>query len=69
MKYGSIIRNIRESKGIKSSFVAKNLGMTVAGYRKIEVGEVDISLGKIEQIAPLIGITRNDLFEEFKKVS
>ena len=68
MNGGSVIKRIRESKGIKSSFVAKNLELSSAGYWKLENDKTPITLERIEKIAPLLGMKPKELLEEFKKV-
>lgn len=49
-KTGNKIRNLREEKKITREDFADRLGMTSSGYGKIERGETDIPLSRIEQI-------------------
>lgn len=50
-KAGNKIRNYREAKKITREDFADRLGMTASGYGKIERGETDIPLSRIEQIS------------------
>jgi transcriptional regulator with XRE-family HTH domain len=58
-KIGSSIRKIREIKGLKQETVAQKLGLTTNGYGKIERGESQVNLDRLNQIAEVFGITPN----------
>jgi len=60
-KIGSSIRKIREIKGLKQETVAQKLGLTTNGYGKIERGESQINLDRLNQIAEVFGINPNDI--------
>jgi transcriptional regulator with XRE-family HTH domain len=60
-KIGSSIRKIREIKGLKQETVALKLGLTTNGYGKIERGESQINLDRLNQIAEVFGINPNDI--------
>jgi transcriptional regulator with XRE-family HTH domain len=49
-KTGNKIRSLREAKKITREDFADRLSMTASGYGKIERGETDIPLSRIEQI-------------------
>lgn len=50
------IKKFRELKNLTREFVAAELDMSLSGYAKIERGETDISLGKLERIATVLGV-------------
>lgn len=60
-KIGSSIRKIREIKGLKQETVALKLGLTTNGYGKIERGESQINLDRLNQIAEIFDVNPNDI--------
>jgi transcriptional regulator with XRE-family HTH domain len=51
MKFHDKIRFMRQSKNWSQEDMADKLGMSVAGYAKIEQGKTDANFSKLEQIA------------------
>ena len=51
MKFHEKIRFMRQSKNWSQEDMADKLGMSVAGYAKIEQGRTDANFSKMEQIA------------------
>jgi transcriptional regulator with XRE-family HTH domain len=51
MKFNDKIRFIRQSKNWSQEDMADKLGMSVAGYAKIEQGRTDANFSRQEQIA------------------
>ena len=51
MKFHDKIRFMRQSKHWSQEEMADKLGMSVAGYAKIEQGKTDANFSKLEQIA------------------
>ena len=62
-KIGSSIRKIREIKGLKQENVAQKLGLTTNGYGKIERGESQINLERLNQIAEIFHVSPNDILD------
>ncbi len=62
-KIGSSIRKIREIKGLKQENVAQKLGLTTNGYGKIERGESQINLERLNQIAEVFDVSPNDILD------
>jgi transcriptional regulator with XRE-family HTH domain len=60
-KIGNSLRKIREIKGMKQEAVAKKLGITTNGYGKIERGESNLNLERLNQIAEVFGISTQDI--------
>lgn len=50
------IRNIRELKNFTQEYMAKKLGITQAGYSKIESGATKISYSKLSEISKILDI-------------
>ena len=56
MKFHEKIRFMRQSKNWSQEDMADKLGMSVAGYAKIEQGKMDANFSKLEQIASVFGM-------------
>ena len=50
------IRLLRQVKGLTQEDVAERLNLSVNGYGKIERGNCDINLHRLEQIAEVFGV-------------
>jgi transcriptional regulator with XRE-family HTH domain len=50
------IKRIRELKNFTRDFVADELNMSTSGYGKIERGEVDLTLSKLDKIATVLHV-------------
>jgi len=55
------IRKMRELRNFTQEYMANQLGITQAGYSKIESGTTDITFSKIEEIAQILNVTPADL--------
>ncbi len=55
------IRLLRQVKGLTQEEVADKLNLSVNGYGKIERGNCDINLHRLEQIAEVFGVEIVDL--------
>lgn len=53
-KLGNTIRVLREIKGLTQKVMAGELDMSVSGYNKIERGETDVPLSRLNQIAKVL---------------
>ncbi|MCC9065294.1 helix-turn-helix domain-containing protein [Flavobacterium piscisymbiosum] len=56
MDIGGNIKKFRELKDITREAIASDLGMSVSNYSKIERGEIDLTLSRIEKIAQILGV-------------
>jgi transcriptional regulator with XRE-family HTH domain len=54
MLIGDKIKSIRELKNYTQEYIADQLGITQAGYSKIEKGKTSLSLEKLEQLAVIL---------------
>jgi transcriptional regulator with XRE-family HTH domain len=63
MKIGKKIKKLRELKDITIKCVADELGLTVAGYGKIERDEVEVTLTKLKIIATILKMETNFIIE------
>lgn len=48
-------------KGITREQIAGNLDMSVSGFSKIERGEIDLTISKLEKIANAIGVSASQI--------
>lgn len=58
--FGETIRNLRESKGIKSKFVADKLGMSASSYCDIESGRKKLTFEHAQTISEVLGVDIKD---------
>lgn len=69
------IKKIRELKNFTRDHIAGELGMSTSGYGKIERGEVDLTITKLNKIAEILDVpvlfifnfNVNHIFEDNKK--
>jgi transcriptional regulator with XRE-family HTH domain len=59
--FGKRIRAMRHAEGHKQETIAKLLKMSSSGYAKIERGESDIRISRIEKIANIYGMKTSQL--------
>ena len=62
-KVGESLKNYRELKKITREDMADQLGMTVSGYGKIERGETDVPLTRLEQISKVLGVSVSQILQ------
>lgn len=55
------IRNLRELKNLTQEYMAEQLGITQAGYSKIESGATKLTYNKIEEISKVLGVQTEEL--------
>jgi transcriptional regulator with XRE-family HTH domain len=55
------IKNIRELKNLTQEYMAEKLGITQAGYSKIESGATKISYSKLTAIAKILEVDIEDI--------
>lgn len=61
INYGTKIKEIRISKGIKAKFVAERVGLSPSEYSAIESGRRRLTADLVLSIAEVLGITPNDI--------
>jgi len=54
MEVGKNIKQLRELKNLTQSHIAERLNMSIGGYSKIESGQTDVTLSKIQRIAEIL---------------
>jgi transcriptional regulator with XRE-family HTH domain len=57
------IKNIRKDKGLSQESVAYDLGIDYSTYGKIERGRIGLSVERLDQIARILNVTVQDLYE------
>jgi len=55
------IRNVRELKNFTQEYMAEKLGITQAGYSKIESGATKLSYTKLAEISKILGVEVEEL--------
>lgn len=61
MNISDNIKKFRELKGLGRKEIAAELNLSLSAYSKIERGEVDLTISRIEQIAKILGVDISDL--------
>jgi transcriptional regulator with XRE-family HTH domain len=62
-KVGESVKNYRELRKITREDMADRLGMTVSGYGKIERGETDVPLSRLEKISDVLGVSVSQILQ------
>lgn len=60
---GSILKAMRQERGITGAEVAELLGISVSGYHYIERGKRPATAEVAEQVAALLGMEVKELFD------
>jgi len=60
-RFGDHIRLFRLAKGLTQENIADQLGISGSAYAKIERGQSDITISRIEEIACIFGLTTSQL--------
>ena len=60
LKIGNKIKKLRELKNFTQEYMAQSLNLSPNGYGRIERDEVDVTLGRLEEIAKILEI---DIFQ------
>ena len=50
------IKKIRELKNVSQEFVATQLGLSIRAYSKIETGETQLTINRLNEISKALGI-------------
>lgn len=58
---GEKIKKIRELRNFTQEYMADRLEMTQAGYSKIERGQTDLSMSKLDEIAKILEVRVEDI--------
>src|SRR5690554_7125312 len=56
MNIGDNIKKFRELKNITREQLASELGLSVSGYSKIERGEIDLTISRVQEIAQILEV-------------
>jgi DNA-binding XRE family transcriptional regulator len=57
------IRRIRKEKSLSQESVAYDLGLDYSTYGKIERGKIGLSVNRLEEIAKILNVKIQDLYE------
>ena len=50
------IKQIRELKNVSQEFVANKLGLSIRAYSKIETGETQLTINRLNEISKALGV-------------
>lgn len=64
MELGSLIKKVREAKGLSQKELALSCNMDQAQYSRIENGKTDPAFSAVARIAKGLGIELSDLFKD-----
>lgn len=64
IEIGKKIRELRTSKGITATFVAKNIGVTSSVLSEIERGKSNPTIDKVVALSDFFGVTTDYLLKE-----
>jgi transcriptional regulator with XRE-family HTH domain len=56
MNIGDNIKKFRELKNLTREKMASDLNMSLSNYSKIERGEIDLSISRVQEIANVLGV-------------
>ena len=61
MQTGSIIKRIREDRGLMQKEVSAHLSIGSSNYNKLENGHGDLSIGELQKLAILFNMTTDEI--------
>lgn len=61
MNIGDNIKKLRELKNITREIMCEKLDISMSGYSKIERGETDLTISRIEQIAEILEVDMSQI--------
>jgi transcriptional regulator with XRE-family HTH domain len=64
VKYGALIKAVRNSKGLKAKWIAEKIGVSISTYTEIEANRRSITLERAEKIASAMGMTLEELLRQ-----
>lgn len=57
------IKEHREKKAHTTDYVATQMEMSVNMYLKIESGNVDLKISKLDKLAKILGVKKSEIFK------
>lgn len=59
------IKKCREDKNHSPDYVAIQMEMSVKMYLKIETGDVDLKISKLDRLAKILGVKKSEIFSYY----
>ena len=63
IRYGSVIRNLRQNRGISQEELADLCGLHRTYISDVELGKRNVSLENIERIAKALNVSLTEIFK------
>ena len=60
-KVNGKIRQIRELKNYSQEFIAKELNISIRAYSKIENGDTQLTIKRLNEISKILGVTPHEI--------
>ncbi|MEP5366134.1 MAG: helix-turn-helix transcriptional regulator [Reichenbachiella sp.] len=67
VRFGKQVRKLREARNLSSADLSRLLLMDRSNYSRIETGNTNITISKMNEICSALNITFQELFEDFDK--
>jgi len=64
MKISEKIRLIRQQRGFTQDYIAEHIGIDPVNYGRIERGQTNLSVDRLQQICKILNISLAELFSE-----
>jgi transcriptional regulator with XRE-family HTH domain len=61
MHIGQKIKKLRELKNLTQTHMAQELGLSQSAYSKMELGESEVTYGRLEKISSVLGMKPEDV--------
>lgn len=55
------IRQIRELKNLSQEYIANELGLSIRAYSKIESGETQLTINRLNEISKILAVTPQEI--------
>ncbi|MDQ7947660.1 MAG: helix-turn-helix transcriptional regulator [Pedobacter sp.] len=59
---GQKIKKLRQEKNVNQASIAKEMGISLPAYSKIETGKTDVNISRLEQLASIHKIDIGEFF-------
>jgi transcriptional regulator with XRE-family HTH domain len=68
INFSKVLKKLRLEKELSQEEIAHQIGLSTSGYSKIERGESDLNISRIEEIAKIFGLSASQMISMVDKV-